>query len=74
MIELSKIKERLEESFPGAIVTVSSPRRDDKHFETTIIYSEFAGKSLVDQHRMVYKALETEMPDIHALSIHTKVE
>ena len=40
------------------------------HFEVHIIASAFAGKSMLEQHRMVYEALGDMMQkDIHALSI-----
>jgi len=74
MIEVSIVKQRLEEAFLGAVVVVENPQEDGEHFETTITFSGFAGKSLIEQHKMVYKALENEMKDIHALSINTKVE
>lgn len=40
------------------------------HFEVHIVASAFAGKSILQQHRMVYEALGDMMQkDIHALSI-----
>lgn len=41
------------------------------HFDVTIVSSQFAGKSLLQRHRLVYDALgEAMRKDIHALSIH----
>lgn len=41
------------------------------HFDVTIVSAEFAGKSLLQRHRLVYDALGEKMRrDIHALSIH----
>ena len=41
------------------------------HFDVTIVSTQFAGKSLLQRHRLVYDALgETMRKDIHALSIH----
>lgn len=47
--------------------------RDGKgHFNVVIVSTEFAGKSLIQRHRMVYKALSDLMEtDIHALSIQS---
>lgn len=41
------------------------------HFDVTIVSAQFAGKSLLQRHRLVYDALgEAMRKDIHALSIH----
>lgn len=40
------------------------------HFQVTVVSAAFAGKSLVERHRMVYDALGAAMRDeIHALVI-----
>jgi acid stress-induced BolA-like protein IbaG/YrbA len=45
---------------------------DGQHFEAVIVSEEFAGKSMVQQHQMVYKALGDKMrSEIHALSMRT---
>ena len=55
---------------PGASVTVSGD--DGTHFETLIISEKFKGRTMVQQHQMVYQALGQKMgKDIHALSIQT---
>jgi acid stress-induced BolA-like protein IbaG/YrbA len=43
------------------------------HFEATVISASFIGKSLVQQHRMVYSALgrRMESEEIHALALKT---
>ncbi len=41
------------------------------HFEVTIISAEFAGKSRIQRHRLVFDAVgELMASDIHALSIN----
>ncbi len=43
---------------------------DSGHYEVTIVAACFAGKTLLERHRMVYAALGEEMQtSIHALSI-----
>jgi len=45
---------------------------DGQHFEAVVVSPEFAGKSMVQQHQMVYKALGDRMrAEIHALSMRT---
>lgn len=46
--------------------------RSGGHFAVKIIAEQFNGKSRVERHRMVYKALSDVMQsDIHALSIQS---
>lgn len=45
---------------------------DGTHFTAIIVSDVFAGKNMVQQHQVVYKALGDKMgTDIHALSIQT---
>jgi acid stress-induced BolA-like protein IbaG/YrbA len=45
---------------------------DGTHFEAVIVSSEFVGKSMVQQHQLVYKALGHRMQqEIHALGMQT---
>ncbi len=45
---------------------------DGVHFETVIVSEAFVGKSIVQQHQLVYAALGDRMQsEIHALSIKT---
>jgi len=63
------IKKMIEEGLAGSQVIVSG---DGTHFEATVIYKDFAGKSMLEQHRLVYGALGNSMQGaIHALSIRT---
>ena len=43
------------------------------HLKTTITFSEFSGKSTVEQHRMVHAVLKNEIGnEIHAITIETR--
>ncbi len=43
------------------------------HYRVTITSAAFADKSMLEQHRMIYEALEEMMKtDIHALSVKSK--
>lgn len=69
MVTSEQIKQWLEERLVGAQVDVSG---DGHHFEAVIIFEGFTGKSIIQQHRMVYDALGERMKsDIHALSMKT---
>jgi acid stress-induced BolA-like protein IbaG/YrbA len=64
------IKQLIERCFPGAQVEVAGD--DGQHFEAIIVAREFAGKTMLQQHQMVYAALGDKMrSEIHALSFRT---
>ncbi|MEJ2095256.1 MAG: BolA/IbaG family iron-sulfur metabolism protein [Gammaproteobacteria bacterium] len=45
---------------------------DGTHFQATIVSDLFEGKSMLQRHQLVYKALGEKMgTDIHALSMQT---
>ncbi len=44
---------------------------DGRHFEAIVISSEFSGKIMLEQHRLVYAGLGEKMEVIHALSLKT---
>ena len=71
MMTGEQIKQWIEQSLPHSQVTCEG---DGRHFDTIVICPEFAGKSTLQRHRMVYATLGEKMGnDIHALSIKTVV-
>lgn len=59
----------IERGLPGSEVRVTG---DGRHFEAVVISDAFAGRGLLEQHRMVYATLGDKMGgDIHALTIRT---
>jgi|TARA_B110000003_G_C16148553_1_gene338726 acid stress-induced BolA-like protein IbaG/YrbA len=69
MVSPQDIKGWIEENLPGATVEISG---DGHHFEAEIVCNDFAGKSRIQQHQMVYGALGDRMKaEIHALSMRT---
>lgn len=64
------IKQMIERGLPGAQASVVG---DGRHFEAEVICAAFAGKNMLQQHRMVYEALGDKMrAEIHALSLYTR--
>jgi stress-induced morphogen len=60
-------------AFPGARVEVTDLTGTADHFQAVVVASEFAGRSRVEQHRMVYAALgELMAGPIHALALTTR--
>ena len=59
-------------ALPDAKVEVKDLAGDDNHYAATVTSSFFEGKTKVNQHKMVYDALEGKMGGIlHALSLTT---
>lgn len=63
----------IEAALPGARVEVADTTGAGDHFEVDVRASAFAGRTLVEQHQLVYGALGSLMPRIHALSLRTTV-
>lgn len=65
-----QIKALLEQGLPGCQVTIGG---DGRHFEALVVAEQFAGKTMIQQHRMVYEALgdSFQTDAIHALSFKT---
>lgn len=69
-MEPERIKELIEAGLPGARAMVAGD--DGTHFEAVIVSEQFAGKTMLQQHQLVYKALGESMgTEIHALSMQT---
>jgi acid stress-induced BolA-like protein IbaG/YrbA len=69
MIQPEKIKSVIESGLTCDHVEVKG---DGHHFEAVIVSAEFRGKSKVQQHQLVYRALGDRMrEEIHALSMRT---
>ena len=67
-----EIRSKLESSLPGAQVEVRDTTGTGDHFEAVIVAQQFAGKNMVEQHRMVYSILGSAMAGpIHALALRT---
>lgn len=64
---------KLRETFPDAKIKASDMTGGGDHWQVLIESSHFNGKSLVEQHQLVYKALGDWMKrEIHALALTTK--
>ncbi|MEM6811168.1 MAG: BolA/IbaG family iron-sulfur metabolism protein [Pseudomonadota bacterium] len=74
-LESHVIQQMIEENIPGAKVEIQDLRGDGDHYTAHIVSKSFEGKTKIQQHQMVYKALQGKMGnELHALSIHTKIE
>ncbi len=64
----------IQESIPDAEVRIDDLRGDGDHYAAFVLSASFRGKSRVQQHQMVYKALKGRMGgQLHALALKTEV-
>ncbi len=65
-----QIKQLIQSGLPDAQVFVEGD--DGQHFTAVIVCPSFAGKTMLQQHKMVYGTLGNAMQGaIHALSMRT---
>ena len=69
MVDPESIKSGIEAGLACEHVAVAG---DGQHFQALVVSSAFEGKSRVQRHQLVYKALGDRMrEEIHALSMQT---
>ena len=69
-----EIERLLREAFPDAKIKIRDLAGDGDHYAATVISEAFRGKSRVQQHQMVYAALQGRMGgELHALALTTGV-
>jgi acid stress-induced BolA-like protein IbaG/YrbA len=70
MMQPEIIKQLIEQGIAGCEAYVEGD--DGTHFQAIVISEQFAGKTPVQQHQVVYRALGDRMgTEIHALSLQT---
>jgi len=66
------IETLIKAGIPDATVTIRDLAGDGDHYAAEVVAESFRGKSRVQQHQMVYKALQGNMGDaLHALALQT---
>lgn len=72
-LRVALVPERLEIADDSAAHAGHAGARDGGHFTVRIVSSAFAGKTLIQRHRLVYRAVDDLMRrEIHALSIEAR--
>jgi stress-induced morphogen len=70
-----ELKRRIEDAIPGSSADVEDYTGGGDHFRATVTAAAFAGRSRIEQHRLVYDVFGAEIGGpIHALSLSTKSE
>jgi stress-induced morphogen len=69
-----EIETLIKASLPDAQVTIEDLRGDGDHYSAYVTSVEFAGKSRVQQHQLIYSALKGRMGnELHALALQTSL-
>lgn len=67
-----ELKRLLEGHFPDGQVRVTDLTGTSDHFGVEVVSTAFAGKSLIEQHKMIHTAVGEHLTrSIHALQIKT---
>ncbi|NCP18128.1 MAG: BolA family transcriptional regulator [Erythrobacter sp.] len=68
-----EIEGMIKDALPGAEVEMRDLAGDNDHWAAKVIAPQFAGKSRVQQHKLVYDALDGKMGGVlHALQLTTE--
>ncbi len=73
MISPDALESMIQAGLPGAEVHAQDLTGGGDHYQATVISSAFAGKNLVQQHQLVYAAVNQIMAteELHALALKT---
>jgi stress-induced morphogen len=71
-MDLREIERLIKEALPDAKIEIKDLRGDGDHYAAHVESSAFSGKTLVQQHQMVYAALQGRVGGVlHALALKT---
>jgi stress-induced morphogen len=75
LIENDALTTLIRAGIPDAEVAIADRTGTMDHFNVTVRSQEFRGKTLIEQHQLVYEALKAALKDgrIHAVELKTIV-
>jgi stress-induced morphogen len=73
MIQPDQLKTMIVQELPDAVVQLQDLTGGGDHYEAVVVSAAFSGKSLVQQHQMVYRAVNEVMASeqLHAFALKT---
>jgi acid stress-induced BolA-like protein IbaG/YrbA len=73
MMSPQQVEEMIKAKLPDAQVQVQDLTGGGDHYQVTVVSSQFADKGMVQQHQLVYGALQQAISSeaIHALALKT---
>ena len=74
MADLAELQRMIEAALPGSRVDIVDQGGGD-HLSAVVVAPQFAGLSRIEQHRLVYQAVQPRLDDgaIHALALKTRL-
>lgn len=74
-MDANELERLIKAAFPDADVDIRDLAGDGDHFAAHVVSSAFKGKNRVQQHQMVYQALQGRMGGVlHALALTTSAK
>ena len=71
-MQAEEIERLIREALPDAEVVIEDLAGDGDHYAARVVSEAFRGKSRVQQHQIVYRALQGRMGgELHALALRT---
>ena len=71
-LKMDEIRSLIQEGIPDAEIVIKDLAGDENHYSATVKSKTFHGKSKLEQHKIVYKALKGKMGnELHALALNT---
>jgi acid stress-induced BolA-like protein IbaG/YrbA len=73
MLNPAELAQRLRAALPGAHVEINDTTGTGDHFQAVVVSPSFEGKSMIEQHQLVYAVFGTELKSgaLHALQLKT---
>lgn len=73
MVQPEQVKQAILSALPDAEIDVEDLTGGGDHLQVKVTSTAFAGRSRVQQHQMIYRALQSELASeaIHALALQT---
>jgi stress-induced morphogen len=69
------IERMIKDALPDATVRIDDLRGDGDHYAAYVVSAAFKGLSRIQQHQLVYRALQGRMGnELHALALQTAAE
>ena len=77
-LSVEEIKKYILDAIPDASIEIKDLMGDNNHYSAIIKSKIFKGMNKIEQHKLVYKALEGAMDGnngiLHALALQTKIK
>tara|TARA_B100001123_G_C15263013_1_gene1007325 strand:- start:1195 stop:1425 length:231 start_codon:yes stop_codon:yes gene_type:complete len=71
-LKIDEVRDLIKKAMPDAEITIKDLAGDNNHYSATIKSKIFVGKTKIEQHKLVYKALNGKMGnELHALALNT---